>query len=274
MEGLVEGRDYVLEVNNVDERSPGLTKAIDEIVASKPDVIGVAGTSMAKAFQARTDRIPIVFRSVGDPVGAGLVKSLAHPGGNITGEANHSMFLEGKRLQILRELQPGIRRVLVVSLEGPGSELARKHLDAEASQLGVQVEELRLRVGAADGDVEQIFSRLAATRADAILFHAFHPEHPRAAEVVAKLQALAVPAMFLDNRIVRKGGLVSYGVRQDVHDPSVYKILARVLRGESPANIPVRQSTVTYMAFNVRTARAIGLKVPESVLLKADEVID
>lgn len=273
-EGFVPGRDVEVDLVHADERSPGFAQAADAVVSSRPDVIAVSGTNVTRVFQARTSEIPIVFRSVGDPVAAGLVKSLARPGGNITGESNLSFALEGKRLQVLQELRPQLQRVLVVMLEGPGSDIARRHLAPEARQLGIAVEELVLGRGDGSDDLERILARLVATRAEAVIFQTFSLTHRQFASTLAALEGRAIPAMFLDHRIVQRGGLVSLGVRNDFPDPASVRSIARILRGESPGSIPVAQSTRTHFALNLRTARAMKLVVPQSVLLRADEVID
>ena len=270
-EGLVGGRDIEVEVTNLDVRDPAFAKAADDLVASNPDVIAVPGTNMARELKARTDRIPIVFRSVGDPVGAGLVESLARPGRNVTGEMNHAVALEGKRLEVLAELRPRLKHVLLITMEGRAGDLSRAALEPEAQRLGVRLESSLL--GAAEErDIELVSGWLSQTRADAVICHAFPREHPRAAEVLAGLRSRAVPALFLDHRIVRMGGLASLGVRIDPPPVEPFRMLARVIRGENPATMPVIQAT-PHLAINLGAAREMRLAVPQSLRIRADEVI-
>ena len=273
-EGLVQGRDFDLHIDNTDEASREFEKAADAVVASRPDVILVSGTNATRMFQARTTTIPIVFRAVGDPVAAGVVRSLARPGGNITGESNQSFVMEGKRLEVLRAILPKLRRVLVVGMEGPGFQLGRQHLRPAADQLAIQLEELELQRGHEESFFATFLARLTASRSEAALFHAFASERPDAVPFLETLVRRGIPALFLDNRVVHAGGLVSLGIRTDARDPALVRTLARVLRGENPATIPVIQSTRTHLAINLRTAAAMKLAIPQELLLRADEVID
>lgn len=273
-EGLVPGRDFEVELVNTYERAadPGLLA--DEIVASRPDVISVSGTVDTRLFAERTRTIPIVFRAVADPVAAGLVTSLARPGGNITGESNLSFELEGKRLALLVDLRPGLKRVLVVDVEGVAGEMAAMSQDSAARELGLTLERLTLRRKQLREDFSLVPPRLASSRAQAALVSAFDVVSAEGRRLLAALESDGVPAVFLDNRIVRAGGLASLGQRVDVVDPTPVRIIARVLRGERPASIPVAQTTRTHFALNLRTARAMKLAIPDSVRLRADELIE
>ena len=272
-EGFVPGRDVEVEVVNLDIRDPAFAKAAADVVAGNPDVILVSGTNMARDFQARTNRIPILFRAVGDPVAAGLVASLARPGRNITGESNQAVQLDGKRLEVLIELRPRLKHVLLVAIEGRSGDLSREALEAEARRLGIALEVFMLggNVGEAR-DFELVSSWFSKTRADAVICQAFPREHPRAAEALASLASRGVPAIFPDHRIVRMGGLVSLGARIDPPDPAPFRTLARVLRGESPATIPVIQ-TNPHLAINLKAAREMKLAIPQSLHIRADELI-
>jgi putative ABC transport system substrate-binding protein len=273
-EGLVPGRDFEVEIVNSYERPGDTNRLADEVVASRPDVIAVAGTVDTRLFAVRTRTIPIVFRAVADPVAAGLVASLAHPGGNITGESNLAFELDGKRLAFLKELRPGLKRVLVVEVDGVSAEMAATRQDAAARELGLALERLTLRRSQLREDFGLIAARLASSRAQAALISAFDLLGVEGRKVLAELESQGVPAMFLDNRIVRAGGLASLGQRSDAIDPTPVRIVARVLRGENPAAIPVAQMTRTHLAINLRTARAMKLAIPESLRLRADELIE
>ena len=272
-EGLVAGRDVEVEMVVV-ERWEEVASAADRVVASHPDVIATGGTDLTRLMQERTSTIPIVFRAVADPVGAGLVKSLARPGANITGESNLSYALEGKRYEILRELRPRLQRVLVVAVGGPAADLARKEQRVQAQRLGITLDEFTIARDRVDAEFARIAPHLAASKPDAAIFQVFDPRHPESATILKTLESRAIPAMFLDNRIVQGGGLISLGIRNDIIDPTPVRIIARILRGDSPATIPVAQMTRTHLALNLRTARAMRLAIPESVRLRADEVID
>jgi putative ABC transport system substrate-binding protein len=273
-EGLVHGRDFEVEIVDTYVRSGDMGRLADEVVASGPDVIGVSGTADTQLFAARTRTIPIVFRAVADPVAAGLVSSLARPGGNITGESNLAFELEGKRLAILRELRPDLKHVLVVDVDGTPASLAAVRQQAAARELGLTLERLTLRRMHVREDIGSIPKHLAASRAQAALISAFDFLGAEGRGVLAVLESQRVPAIFLDNRIVQAGGLASLGQRVDRADPTPLRIIARVLRGENPANIPVAQTTRTHFALNLRTARAMNLAIPNSIQLRADELVE
>jgi len=271
-EGFVEGRDIVIEVVNLHGRTQQAARLADAVVASQPDLIAVSSTDNTRLFQQRTTRIPIVFRRVGDPVGAGLVQSLARPGGNLTGVANQSFTLEGKRLEILKALRPGLRRVAVLRAEGPIAELSRRSQDEAARTLGLTLEEILLPPGRDDpADFErEVFN----AQAQGAIIQFINNDSPRLPAFLAALQARGIAAMFLDHQVVRAGGLVSLGERTDRYDPEPARIMARILRGERPANIPVSLMARIHLALNLRTARAMNLTVPESVRLQVDELIE
>ena len=270
-EGLVAGRDVEVEMVAVADWGERHRLA-DAIVGRRPDLVSTRGTDLTRLMQERTRELPIVFRNVGDPVTAGFVKSLARPGGNITGESNQSFVLEGKRLELLRELRPGLRRVAFVGTAGPAMELARREQHRQAEALGLRIDELLVGDDRGSEEFAAIPARLEALKAEAVVFTAFNAEHPQSQVILDFLAARAMPAVYLDRRMVERGGLASLTMREDYAPAAA--IIGRILRGESPATIPVALAARTHLALNLRTARAMKLAIPRSLRLRVDELVE
>jgi putative ABC transport system substrate-binding protein len=270
-EGFAEGRDVEVEMVTVLDWADR-EKLADRVIELAPDMIGTSGTDLTRLMQARTRTIPIVFRNVGDPVAAGIVASFARPGGNATGESNQSFSLEGKRLELLRELRPGLKRVTMVMPEGPAAELARVEQRRHAQALGLALDEFIVSSARGDEDLARLPAHLASGHVEAVVIQTFNPAHPRMPELLDTLRKRAIPTIFLDPKIVRSGALASLAVRDD--PAAAVRMMARILRGESPATIPVVLAARTHLALNLRTARAMKLAIPESVRLRVDELIE
>lgn len=270
-EGFPEGREVAVEVVNLYGRPNEATRLADETVAGRPDAILVAGSDNARLLQARTREIPIIFSRVGDPVGAGFVRSLSRPGGNLTGVSNQSFALEGKRMEILKALRPGLRRVAVLRAQGTTADLTRRSQDSAASALGLTLVEVAL---ASERDDPADFAPgIFGAGAQGAIIQFIDNQSPHLASFLADLVARGIAAMFLDHRLVRLGGLVSLGQRLDEFDPEPARILARILRGERAADIPVSLMARTHLALNLRTAAAMKLHVPDSIRLQVDELV-
>lgn len=265
-EGLVAGRDVVVEMVAVPDWTERFRLA-DGILARRPDLIGTVGTELTLLMQERTRDVPIVFRNVADPVAAGLVRSLAQPGGNITGESNQALVLQGKRFELLRELRPAIRRVTYVGPPGPVLELLRVQHRAQAA-LGLKVDEYLVSKEADFGRIPEDFGKGAV---EAALFSDLDPANPHAAAVLEVLERRSIPAVFAERDVVVRGGLASLSMREEF-GPST-SIMARILRGASPATLPVSLAARTHLALNTRTARAMNLRIPTTLLVRVDEVV-
>jgi putative ABC transport system substrate-binding protein len=269
--GYQEGQNIAFELryaHGKNERLPGLAA---ELVGLKVDVIVTAATAAALAAKQATTTIPIVMASGGDPVGTGLVASLARPGGNVTGLTTQSRDLAGKRLQLLREVVPGVSRFAI--LWHQPSELDRHTLretEVAARALGVALQALGVR---GPTEFDAAFSAMSRERAGALVVTTspiFFAERKRLMELVAKHR---LPTVFGFKMYVDAGGLMSYGAST----PDLFRRAAtyvdKILKGAKPADLPVEQPTRFELVINLRTAKAIGLTIPQSVLFRADTVI-
>ena len=268
--GYVQGRNVVVEFRLTDGSLDQLPQLAEELVRLRVDVILASAAAAALAAKRATTSVPIVFTGVYDPVEIGLVASLGHPGGNITGLAVNASDMAGKRLQLLRELIPKAKRVAMLS-HPPHPTNARQLEGAEtvARALGVQLE--AVPVGGAD----DFDSALKALRGIDGLLHAdtplFTTHRARLAEVVARRR---LPTIFSLRGYVDVGGLMSYGADQ----PDLFRRAAtyidKVLKGAKPADLPIEQPTKFELVINLKTAKALGLTIPPSLLQRADQVIE
>ena len=274
--GYVEGRNVMIEYRGAEgmvERVPALAV---ELVALKVDVIFVGGgTRVTLGAMQATKTIPIVFTGVGDPVESGLVTSLARPGGNVTGLSALSPELVGKRLELLKQAVPGVDRVAVLWRPGALGERTDKDMltaaDLAARALGVRLQ----FVEAQDADeFARAFSDMSSARAGALTVlpsNRFLREHRRLVDLAAKNR---LPAVYTSREFVDAGGLMSYGA----NEPDLFRRAAtyvdKVLRGAKPADLPVEQPTKFELVINLKTAKALGLTIPPSVLARADQVIE
>jgi len=274
--GYVEGRNVVIEYRSAEGKLERLPALGAELVALKVDVILAAGgTLTVLATRQATETIPIVFIGVGDPVASGFVTSLARPGGNLTGLSVLAPELVGKCLELLTQAVPGVSRVAVLWQPGtsPPANTTQKDM-LKAAEVAARALGLRLQVVEAQGpaDIDRAFSVM--TRAGALIVlptPMFSIERRRLAELGAKNR---LPTMFSFRDYVDAGGLMSYG-------PSIADLFRRaaayvdkILKGAKPGDLPVEQPTKFELVINLKTAKALGLTVPPSLLARADEVIE
>jgi putative ABC transport system substrate-binding protein len=266
--GYVEGKNVALEQRWAEgkrDRLPGLAA---ELVRFKVDVIVTAATEPALAAKKATSTIPIVMASQSDPVGTGLVVSLARPGGNVTGLSSMNVELGGKRLEVLKETFPKVSRVAF--LQGIQSRsLQSKEVEVTARALGVHLQVLETRVE----DFESVFLTMAQERADALILTsspAFFAERRRLAELALKSR---LPVMYPESEYVDAGGLLSYGILPTDLFRRAATYVDKILKGTKPADLPVEQPTKFELVINLKAAKQIGLTVPPNVLARADRVI-
>jgi putative ABC transport system substrate-binding protein len=268
--GWIEGRTVAIEYRWAEGHSERYAEISAEFVRLKVDVIVTSGGAVLAAKQS-TSVIPIVFALATDPVGLGFVASLARPGGNITGLSSQSTDTAGKRLELLREVVPGLRRLAIMANVGyPGAMLEMGEVHAAARTLGLEVVTLEIR--RAD-DIARAFETLKS-RAEALFVLA----DPLINTNQARINALAVdarlPTMSGFRDYVETGGLMSYGPNY----PDLFRRAAdyvdRILRGARPGDIPVAQPTKFDLVINLKTAKALGLEIPATLLARADEVIE
>jgi putative tryptophan/tyrosine transport system substrate-binding protein len=251
-------------------RLPGLAS---ELIKQKIDVMLTAwGTAAALAAQRATTTVPVIAIGVGDPMAAGLVNSLARPGGNITGFSTLALTLEAKRLELIKELNPTTRRAAVLwDPENLYSSLATHQIENAAGLLGVHL--VRLRV-AEPADLDHAFAVLAADRPDALLVPAYLVLVAERQRIVAFAAARRLPAIYSQDEFVHVGGLMSYGVAQDWLYWRAATYLDKILKGASPRDLPIEQPTKFKLVINLKTAKALDIDMPPTLLARADEVIE
>jgi putative tryptophan/tyrosine transport system substrate-binding protein len=270
--GYVEGQNLVLVFRTAEGHIERLPDLAVELVRLPVDVLFTSwGTAAALAAKQVTTTVPIVMGAVGDPVAAGLVASLARPGGNITGLSSLTLDLEGKRLELLKDLLPTLARVAVLwDPTNPYSALALEQTQQTARHMGVQI--YPVRVHAAE-DFESAFETLARERPDALIVHGYIVLVQHRTRIVDFVAQHRLPTIYSLRDFVEAGGLMAYGV----HLPEVYRRAAahvdKVLKGTKPAEIPVEQPTKFELIVNLKTARELGLTMPPTLLALVDEVI-
>jgi putative tryptophan/tyrosine transport system substrate-binding protein len=272
--GYVEGRNVVMEYRFAEgklERYPALAA---ELVALKVDAIVAPITPAALAAKQATRTLPIVFITVGDPVTSGLVTSLARPGGNVTGLSNINAELVGKCLEQLKQAVPGVSRVAVLWQPGFLDERTEKEMlkgaDVAGRALGVRLQIVEARGPA---DLDRAFSDITKARARALTVlpaNLFFTERRRLVDLAAKNR---LPAVYPLREFVDDGGLMSYGANNADLFRRAATYVDKILKGAKPADLPVEQPTKFQLVINLKTARALGLTIPQSVLGRADEVI-
>jgi ABC-type uncharacterized transport system substrate-binding protein len=269
--GWIEGRTVAVEYRWAEGRSERFAEIAAEFVQRKVDVIVTASTAAVLAAKQATSVIPIVFAAAGDPVGIGLVASLARPGGNVTGLSLQQIETVGKRLELLREVVPGLGRLAVLANVGnPTVVLDMGEVQATARTLGLEVITLEIRRGE---DIAPAFEALKG-RAEALYVVIDPLVGTHRIRINTLVLAARLPTMHTQREAVELGGLMSYGA----NFPDLFRRAAdyadKILRGAKPADIPVEQPTKFDLVINLTTAKALGLTIPESFLLRADEVIE
>jgi putative ABC transport system substrate-binding protein len=268
--GRIEGRTVAIEYRWAEGREERYAEIAAELVRLKVDVILTSGTGAVAAKQA-TSLIPIVFALAPDPVGSGLVASLARPGGNVTGLSTQQTDAAGKRLELLREFVPGLRRLaILVNVGNPGAVLELDEVQAAARTLGIGIVILEIR------RAEDIASAFDALKGRAGALYVVNEALANNNRVRINTLALAarLPTLHGTRDNVEAGGLISYGP----NIPDLFRrsanLVDKILRGTKPGDIPVEQATKFELVINLKTAKALGLDVPPMQLGRADEVIE
>jgi putative ABC transport system substrate-binding protein len=268
--GYVEGRNVVLELRYTEGVSERLGPLAAELVGLGPDVLLAGGTRPALALKGATTTLPIVALS-SDAVGSGLVASLARPGGNVTGLSNLAPELGGKRMQLLKETLPALSRVaLLWNTASATTRLEAREAEVAARTLGVELQSVEVR---GRGDFDAAFAAIARGRAEALVV-IFDPitvaQLPR---IVGFAREKQLPGIYGIREFADAGGLISYGVSLADLARRTGSYIDKILRGAKPADLPVEQPTKFELVINLKTARTLGLTIPQSVLIRADEVI-
>jgi ABC-type uncharacterized transport system substrate-binding protein len=268
--GYVEGQNLVIEYRWAAGNAAQLPKLAAELVRLQVDLIVAATSRPTLAARQASTTMPIVFLGISDPVAVGLVASLGRPGGNVTGLSDLGPDLAGKLLELLREIVPGVSRVAVVWNRGPGTVPIWKNLELVAPSLGVTVRSVEVRE---PSELDSLVGVLGKEHPGALIVMASpmtFQYRTRITDLVAKSR---LPAIYEMKEFAEVGGLIAYGPsRTDIwRRGAVY--VDRILKGAKPADLPIEQPTKFGMVVNLKTARALGLTIPPSVLARADEVI-
>jgi len=269
--GWIEGRTIAIEYRWGEGRNERFAEIADEFARRKVDVIVTSATAAVVAAKQATSAIPIVFAAAGDPVGTGLVASLARPGGNVTGLSIQQTDVAAKRLELLREVVPGLGRLAILANVGsPSVVLDMREVEATARTLGLEVTTLEIRRGE---DIAPAFEALKG-RADALYVCIDPLMNTHRIRINTLALAARLPTMHATREAVEAGGLMSYGANV----PDLFRFAAdyvdKILRGAKPGDIPVEQPRKFDLIINLTTARALGLTIPEAFLLRANEVLE
>jgi putative tryptophan/tyrosine transport system substrate-binding protein len=270
--GWIEGTNIIVELRPTALLRGQVASAAAELTRAKPDLIVAATTPGAKALRDTTRDIPVVFAGVSDPVASGIVASLARPGANITGVSTSSPEMSGKLLEILKTVAPGTSRVGVFyNPDNEAKALEISGLQSAAQVLGVAIEGFKVH---SSGDFDAAFKSVVQTRCDAIATLADAATLPNRSGIVDFAREKSLPAVYQLREFVESGGLVSYGVNYCEHYRRAAYYVDCILRGTKPADLPVELPTKFELVINLKTAKALGLTVPSTLLATADEIID
>jgi putative ABC transport system substrate-binding protein len=270
--GFVEGQNFAFVQRFADAHPERLDGLAAELKAANVDVIVTFGYPAALAAKVSAKDVPIVVTGAGDPVATGLVDGLARPGGNITGVTELSTELSAKRLEILKDAVPDLRRVAMLwNAADLGMTLRYRAAEDAARVLGVKVQTLGVRE---PDDFDHAFAEMTRERPDAILMVSDALTMLNRKHVVEFAKTNRLPTIFENSSLVREGGLMSYGPKQSAIGERAADLVARILRGARPADIPLELPTRFEFLINLKTAQALGITLPPTLVARADEVIE
>jgi len=267
--GYVEGRNLIIEYRSADGRAERFSDLASELVRLKVDLLVTRGTPAAKAAKNATGTIPVVMATMGDP--RAIVASFAHPGGNITGVTTFSTELTAKRIELLKELVPNLSRVaLLHNMGNPATPPEWEETKTAARSLGLQAELLDVR---SQGDLGRAFELAVRQHVDALVIGADGLTQMHQQTIVDLVARNKLPAVYPAREFVEAGGLIAYAVNY----PDLYfrfaSFVDKIFKGAKPAELPVEQPTTFELLINRKTAKTLGITIPPSILLRADEVI-
>jgi putative tryptophan/tyrosine transport system substrate-binding protein len=270
--GYVEGQNLTIEYRWAEghyDRLPGLAA---DLVGRKVDLIATSGTASALAVKRATSSVSIVFVGAGDPVAAGVVPSLARPGGNITGVSFMSTELMPKRLELVSELVPQARVIaLVMHPNNPNTERIMREVQEAAGAKGVTLSILK---AGTESEIDAAFASLVQLRAGALVVQSDAFFTSRREQLVTLASRHAVPAIYGTREFTASGGLMSYGASRKAVYRQAGVYAGKILKGAKPADLPVERPAIFELVINLNTAKALGLTIPQSLLARADEVIE
>ena len=268
--GYIEGKNIAIEYRFAEARSERLPELAQDLVRLKVDIIFAGSHPATEAAKNATQTIPIVTSSQ-DPVSSGFVVGLARPGGNITGLTNLTSELVGKRLELLKEVIPQLSRVAVLWTPSQPESMTWRRTEVAAQSLGVQLQAAEIRER---DDLELAFVAIKRERAEALLML----RNPLVNDLTKRIANLAaasrLPAIYDEQRFPELGGLMSYGVNLADVDRRAAIYIDKILKGANPADLPIERPTKFELVINLKTAKALGLKIPAHLLMEADKVIE
>ena len=268
--GYIEGQNIAIE-NRYAEGAAEFPNLATELVRLKVDVIVTAGTAGAQAAKNATTTIPIVFTGVGDPLGTGVVASLARPGGNVTGLSNLTPELAGKQMEVLQEAFPKIAHVAVLwETANAGNVVSLREMKVAAEGLRITLQPLEFR---SPDDFESAFSAIKREHANALMVLRGPVINTHRRQIVDLAAKSRLPAMYPDKVFTDAGGLMSYGPDPFEQSRGAARYVDKILKGAKPADLPVEQTMKVEFVINLKTAKQIGLTIPPNVLARADRVI-
>jgi putative ABC transport system substrate-binding protein len=269
--GWVENQNIQLQHRYAGGLPDRLDQLAGELVKNKVNVILTIGTEATRAARRATSSIPIVMAGVGDPVRAGFVASLSRPGGNTTGVSLLNQELWPKRLELIKEVVPAATRVAVVSSQDPVHTESLKLMLGAAPRLGL---DLRNVLVSGEGDLDRVFAEISRGRADAVVVQPSVVLDEMRGRIAQLANRQRLPSMFAWRHSAEAGGLMSYGTDLYAVQRHAASYVDRILRGAKPGDLPVEQPTKFELVINLKTAKALGLTIPQSVLLRADQVLE
>ncbi|MGA8999590.1 MAG: ABC transporter substrate-binding protein [Pseudolabrys sp.] len=270
--GYEEGRNIVIEYRWADGKYEQFPALVAELIAAKVDVIVTAGTPAALAMKKATTTVPLVMVAVGDPVGTGLVPSLARPGGNLTGLSSVAPDLEGKRLQLLREVVPALSHVaMFINSVNPFHVSSMRQARAAAKAMGIKLQLHDIRKSQ---DLDDAFAAIRKERPDALLILADRVFLHNRERMMDFTKEQRLPNVNAYKELVEVGGLMSYGPSyEDMHKRAAIYV-DKILKGAKPADLPIEQPSKFTFIINLKTAKALGVTVPSQLLALADRLIE
>jgi putative ABC transport system substrate-binding protein len=270
--GYIEGQNIVFDYRFAEGQAKTLDELAGELVRLEPDVIVTVASGAALAAKRATTAIPIVMATVGEPVGIGLVTSLARPGGNITGVTLYGSELARKRLELLKEAIPGVRRIaLLGNTANPFSAFSWNEVQPAGPALGL---ELRLFAISELGEFPATFAAIKADGADALLVLSDASFNAARREIIKLAVQHHLPTMFEAREFVEDGGLMAYGPNIAEMTRRSASLIVKIIKGANPGDLPIEQPTTFELIINVQTGKVLGITFPATVLLRADKLIE
>jgi putative ABC transport system substrate-binding protein len=272
--GYIEGKNITTECRHAGGSYAGFQPAADSLALSKPAIIVAFGTSLVKAAQRATKDIPVIMFASGEPVASGFAASFSRPGGNLTGLTYYVIELNAKRLELLKAVVPGLQRTSVLFDPEAPPELTRmflRDIRAAAKTLGIELVEVKASRSA---DYERAFGEIEKANAQAVLILPYFAFMRDAQELADIAKWSGLPSIHVVTRYSALGGLMSYSPDYGQLQRRLAVYVDKILKGASPSGLPIEQPTRFEFAINLSTARDLGLKIPEAVLLRADKVIE